>query len=191
MSARPITFLSDYGLSDEFVGVVHGVIAEICPDAAVIDISHGVPRQDVRAGALMLAQAGTLILDTFVTRPGVGFPAHMLDLPLTGEGRDDPEDVEKIDVAHAPHSHHGEALHAHEAPIGMLLGPVTLAALSLLITLAPLPLTAGLLAQAAAAAYGSTAKVSLDLFHGINLPLIMSAMAIAFQGCASARFTVA
>jgi S-adenosylmethionine hydrolase len=57
MSARPITFLSDYGLSDEFVGVVHGVIAEICPDAAVIDISHGVPRQDVQAGALMLARS--------------------------------------------------------------------------------------------------------------------------------------
>jgi S-adenosylmethionine hydrolase len=57
MSARPITFLSDYGLSDEFVGVVHGVIAEICPAAAVIDISHGVPRQDVGAGALILARA--------------------------------------------------------------------------------------------------------------------------------------
>ncbi len=57
MSARPITFLSDYGLSDEFVGVVHGVIAGICPDATVIDISHGVPRHDVQAGALMLAKA--------------------------------------------------------------------------------------------------------------------------------------
>jgi S-adenosylmethionine hydrolase len=57
MSARPITFLSDYGLGDEFVGVVHGVIAGICPDAVVVDISHGVPRQDVQAGALMLARA--------------------------------------------------------------------------------------------------------------------------------------
>jgi hypothetical protein len=57
MAARPITFLSDYGLGDEFVGVVHGVIAGICPDARVIDIGHGVPRQDVRAGALMLARA--------------------------------------------------------------------------------------------------------------------------------------
>src|SRR5689334_20373051 len=57
MPARPITFLSDYGLGDEFVGVVHGVIAGICPDAAVIDIAHGVPRQDVQAGALMLARA--------------------------------------------------------------------------------------------------------------------------------------
>ena len=54
---RPITFLSDYGLADEFVGVVHGVIAGICPDAHVIDLSHGIPRQDVAAGAAMLARA--------------------------------------------------------------------------------------------------------------------------------------
>jgi S-adenosyl-L-methionine hydrolase (adenosine-forming) len=57
MAARPITFLSDYGLGDEFVGVVHGVIATICPEARVIDLGHGVPRQDVQAGALMLARA--------------------------------------------------------------------------------------------------------------------------------------
>jgi S-adenosylmethionine hydrolase len=54
---RPITFLSDYGVADEFVGVVHGVIAGICPDARVIDLGHGVPRQDVRGGAAMLARA--------------------------------------------------------------------------------------------------------------------------------------
>ena len=55
--ARPITFLSDYGLTDEFVGVVHAVIAHECPSARVIDITHGVPRQSVVAGALMLARA--------------------------------------------------------------------------------------------------------------------------------------
>jgi S-adenosylmethionine hydrolase len=54
---RPITFLSDYGLGDEFVGVVHGVIAGICPDARVIDLGHGIPRQDVAAGAAMLVRA--------------------------------------------------------------------------------------------------------------------------------------
>ena len=54
---RPITFLSDYGLDDEFVGVVHGVIAGICPDARLIDLSHGIPRQDVSAGAAMLSRA--------------------------------------------------------------------------------------------------------------------------------------
>jgi hypothetical protein len=57
MPAPIITFLSDYGLDDDFVGVCHGVIATICPDARVIDISHGVARHDVRAGALMLAGA--------------------------------------------------------------------------------------------------------------------------------------
>jgi S-adenosylmethionine hydrolase len=57
--ARPvITFLSDYGLDDDFVGVCHAVIASLCPDAHVIDISHGIARHDVRAGALILC--GTL-----------------------------------------------------------------------------------------------------------------------------------
>jgi len=55
--ALPITFLSDYGLADEFVGVVHAVIAHESPTARVIDLSHGVPRQSVLAGALMLARA--------------------------------------------------------------------------------------------------------------------------------------
>jgi S-adenosylmethionine hydrolase len=55
--ALPITFLSDYGLADEFAGVVHAVIARICPEARVIDLGHGVPRHDVAAGARMLARA--------------------------------------------------------------------------------------------------------------------------------------
>jgi len=53
---RLVTFLSDYGLADEFVGVVHGVIARIAPEARVIDLGHGVARHDVRAGALILAR---------------------------------------------------------------------------------------------------------------------------------------
>jgi S-adenosylmethionine hydrolase len=47
-----ITFLSDYGPGDEYVGVVHGVIASIAPDARIVDLGHGVPPQDVRTGAL-------------------------------------------------------------------------------------------------------------------------------------------
>ncbi len=54
---RPITFLSDYGLADEFVGVVHGVIARLAPDARVIDLTHGIPRHDTLAGALALERA--------------------------------------------------------------------------------------------------------------------------------------
>jgi S-adenosylmethionine hydrolase len=52
-----ITFLSDYGLQDDFVGICHGVMARLCPAARVIDITHGVPRQDIRAGAFVLAGA--------------------------------------------------------------------------------------------------------------------------------------
>jgi S-adenosyl-L-methionine hydrolase (adenosine-forming) len=52
-----ITFLSDYGLEDDFVGVCHGVIATICPDARVIDITHGVGRHDIRGGAAILEEA--------------------------------------------------------------------------------------------------------------------------------------
>lgn len=52
-----IAFLSDYGLADGFAGICHGVIATICPQARVIDVSHGIPRHDVRAGALILRAA--------------------------------------------------------------------------------------------------------------------------------------
>src|SRR6478752_7327665 len=52
-----ITFLSDYGHLDEFVGVCHGVIARRCPAARVIDITHAIPAYDVRAGAIALADA--------------------------------------------------------------------------------------------------------------------------------------
>jgi hypothetical protein len=56
--ARPlITFLTDYGLKDDFVGICHGVIATVCPDARVIDITHGIERHDVQGGALALRAA--------------------------------------------------------------------------------------------------------------------------------------
>jgi S-adenosylmethionine hydrolase len=53
--ARPITFLSDYGYEDEFAGVCRAVIARIAPEARLIDITHGIPRHDVRHGAAVLA----------------------------------------------------------------------------------------------------------------------------------------
>jgi S-adenosyl-L-methionine hydrolase (adenosine-forming) len=52
-----ITFLSDYGYQDEFVGICHGVIARRCPEARVIDITHGIPRHDIQLAALTLASA--------------------------------------------------------------------------------------------------------------------------------------
>jgi S-adenosylmethionine hydrolase len=54
---RPILFLTDYGLDDEFVGMCHALIARITPDARVLDLAHGIPPQDVLRGALVLADA--------------------------------------------------------------------------------------------------------------------------------------
>jgi S-adenosylmethionine hydrolase len=90
MAARPITFLSDYGLADEFVGVVHGVIAAICPEARVIDLGHGVPRQDVQAGALMLARALPYVsagVHLAVVDPEVGARRRAVALRTVEDGR--------------------------------------------------------------------------------------------------------
>lgn len=54
---RPILFLTDYGLDDEFVGLCHAVIARLAPEARVVDLAHGIPPQDVLRGALVLADA--------------------------------------------------------------------------------------------------------------------------------------
>ena len=49
-----ITFLSDYGRTDDFVGVCHAVMARLAPDARVVDITHGIDRHDIRTGAMVL-----------------------------------------------------------------------------------------------------------------------------------------
>ena len=90
MSSPPpiITFLSDYGLEDGFVGVCHGVIATICPQARVIDLSHGVARQDVRAGAVILQGALPYMpvgVHLAVVDPGVGGERRAVALRLTDD----------------------------------------------------------------------------------------------------------
>lgn len=70
-----ISFLSDFGHADEFVGVVHSVIRSIAPDAAVVDITHGIRPHDVRAGALALARSAQYLCPGIVLAvvdPGVG-----------------------------------------------------------------------------------------------------------------------
>jgi S-adenosylmethionine hydrolase len=49
-----ITLLTDYGRDDDFVGVCHGVIRTIHPEAQIVDLTHGVRRYAVRQGALVL-----------------------------------------------------------------------------------------------------------------------------------------
>jgi S-adenosyl-L-methionine hydrolase (adenosine-forming) len=73
---RPIvTFLSDFGLQDDFVGTCHGVIKRIAPEVDVIDITHGIPPQAVLQGALVLANTIPYMpvgVHLAVVDPGVG-----------------------------------------------------------------------------------------------------------------------
>ena len=70
-----ISFLSDYGHTDEFVGVVHSVIRQLEPRALVIDITHEIPPYDIRAGGLTLARSVQYLAPGVimaVVDPGVG-----------------------------------------------------------------------------------------------------------------------
>jgi S-adenosylmethionine hydrolase len=70
-----ISFLSDYGRVDEFVGVVHSVVRAIAPDVRMIDITHDIAPQDVRAGGLALARSAQYLAPGVVLAvvdPGVG-----------------------------------------------------------------------------------------------------------------------
>jgi S-adenosylmethionine hydrolase len=85
-----VTFLSDYGHADEFVGVCHGVIARIAPEVRVIDLAHGIPRHDVRAGAVVLRNALPYMpagVHLAVVDPEVGSPRRAVALRLAEEDR--------------------------------------------------------------------------------------------------------
>jgi S-adenosyl-L-methionine hydrolase (adenosine-forming) len=84
-----ITFLSDFGLADDFVGTCHGVIKRIAPEADVIDITHGIEPQSVLQGALVLASTLPYMpegVHLAVVDPDVGTPRRALAL-RTGDGR--------------------------------------------------------------------------------------------------------
>lgn len=70
-----VTFLSDYGLEDEFVGIVHSVIRSIAPGVEIIDLTHNIAPYDVRAGGLALARSAPYLCPGVVVAvvdPGVG-----------------------------------------------------------------------------------------------------------------------
>ncbi|MEW6325897.1 MAG: SAM-dependent chlorinase/fluorinase [Nitrospirota bacterium] len=77
-----ITFTSDYGTRDEYVGSVKGVILGLCPEATIADLSHEIAPQAIDEAAWLLANA----LDAFpngaihlaVVDPGVGGPRRAL-----------------------------------------------------------------------------------------------------------------
>jgi S-adenosyl-L-methionine hydrolase (adenosine-forming) len=73
--SRPISFLSDFGYADEFVGVVHGVLSKMAPESRVIDVNHSIRRGDIRAAALAMTRAIQYLpegVGLVVVDPGVG-----------------------------------------------------------------------------------------------------------------------
>ena len=73
--SKPISFLSDFGHDDEFVGVVHGVLAKLAPSSRVIDVGHRFPRGNIKAAALALTRAIQYLPEGVclaVVDPGVG-----------------------------------------------------------------------------------------------------------------------
>jgi S-adenosylmethionine hydrolase len=70
-----LSFLTDYGTQDGFVASCHGVMAGLAPQARVIDVTHEVPRHDVRRGATLLAAVVPYLPESVhlaVVDPGVG-----------------------------------------------------------------------------------------------------------------------
>jgi S-adenosyl-L-methionine hydrolase (adenosine-forming) len=83
-----IAFASDYGLTDEFVGVCKAVMLGLAPDVRVLDVSHDVPAHNVRAGALLLVRAVQYLPDdcivVAVVDPGVGTSRRLVGVEVAG-----------------------------------------------------------------------------------------------------------
>ena len=82
-----VSFLSDWGLADEFVGVVKAVLRDLAPHAVVIDLSHQITPFDVRAGSLTLARAISYLptgVVLAVIDPGVGSSRRAVAVEVAG-----------------------------------------------------------------------------------------------------------
>jgi S-adenosylmethionine hydrolase len=76
MTGPPIILTTDFGQLDEYAGVLKGVILSINPRAAIIDLSHGIPAQDIGRAAELLGKNYRYFPDgsvhVCVVDPGVG-----------------------------------------------------------------------------------------------------------------------
>ena len=90
MTPRPvISLLTDYGHEDEFVGVCHGVIRRIAPEAEIVDVTHGIRRFGVRQGAIVMRNTLPYLpsgVHVAVVDPQVGTERRAIALRC-GDGR--------------------------------------------------------------------------------------------------------
>lgn len=88
MNAPIIAFLTDFGLDDPYVGIMKGVVLGLCPQARLVDVSHGVKPQNITQAAFMLEAAyryfppGTIFV--CVVDPGVGSSRSAVALQAHG-----------------------------------------------------------------------------------------------------------
>ncbi|HKA82865.1 MAG TPA: SAM-dependent chlorinase/fluorinase [Acidimicrobiales bacterium] len=84
-----VSFLSDYGTTDEFVGVVKSVIRSIEPRVTVVDITHDIQPYDIKAGSLTLARSVQYLCPGVVLAvvdPGVGTDRRAIAIEV-GDGQ--------------------------------------------------------------------------------------------------------
>ncbi len=74
--SRVVTFTTDFGLSDAFVGIMHGVVLNIQPDTRIVDVCHSITSYDIFDGAWTIAQAYRFFpprtVHVVIVDPGVG-----------------------------------------------------------------------------------------------------------------------
>lgn len=84
-----VTFTTDFGWVDAYVGAMKGVVLTLAPDTALVDITHQVSRHDVVAGAWILSQAAPYFppgsIHVAVVDPGVG--GERADLVVEASGQ--------------------------------------------------------------------------------------------------------
>jgi len=86
--ASPVTLLTDFGMEDPFAAVMKGVILSTNPNATIIDITHTIEPQNIRAGAFILATAYAYFpkdtIHVAVVDPGVGSQRRGIILRVPG-----------------------------------------------------------------------------------------------------------
>lgn len=129
---RNISFLSDYGTKDEFVGVVKSVIRSIAPDAQITDITHGIPRHNIRAGSLALARASQYLnpgVVLAIVDPGVGTDRRGVAVELatpsisTAPDNDDSPSTGDAARSEATSSFHSASRSKAESIHSVFIGP--------------------------------------------------------------------
>ena len=110
-----VTFTTDFGAHDGYVGALKGVVLSLAPQATLVDIAHGVTARDVAAGAVALAQAAPLFppgtIHVAVVDPGVGGARAELVVAAGGSFYIGPDNGVLSRAARAPRQ-----IHRIEAP---------------------------------------------------------------------------